>query len=436
MTPGEIDQASFLWLVRESRLVEEETLRAALSAAPKVERAKHLARHLVSAGVLTRFQAQQLLVGRSGGFFLGQYRVLDLIGRGGMGKVYKAEHMTMGRVVALKVLNSEVTRSDRALQLFRREVRAAARLVHPNIATAFDANELNGRAFLVLEYISGPSLSQLVREKGPLPVGVACEFVRQAACGLQHAYELGMVHRDVKPSNLILQPPVGRSDAEAGTVKIVDFGLALLPTADESDIKDDERHIVMGTPDYLSPEQARDIRSVDSRSDLYSLGCTFFYLLTGQVPFPGGTAAEKLARHANDVPEAVEGIRPVIPVGVGEIVRRLLAKQPADRFQTPRELADALAAYADARPNSWAVRRVTSEQLSDDATDPPTDGSGAGSSSGSVSLADFASTISGAQHPTIAAPAPRRRWPTGFFWALLLGFSAGLLLIAASLLAQ
>lgn len=427
----EIDQGAFLDAVRESGLIAPAALQAALGTAPPFDRTKHLARYFVRQNLLTRFQAQQLLAGRSGGFFLGQYRVLDLLGRGGMGKVYKAEHMTMSRIVALKVLNSDLTRTERALQLFRREVKAAARLAHPNIVTAYDANEVNGRAFLVLEYVAGPSLSQLVREKGPVPVGVACEYIRQAAMGLQHAHELGMVHRDVKPSNLLVQPPAGRSQLAGGTIKLVDFGLALLGAADEDELAPD-RQVVMGTPDYLSPEQARDLRSVDIRSDLYSLGCTFYYLLAGHVPFPGGSALEKITRHATEDADPIEERRPSVPPGVAAIVRRLLAKAPEQRFKTPRELADAVEFYAESQPTLWSERKTdsTANSSSDEesaADESSSGGSSAGVKSGTLSLAEFASTLSAGDRTLDARP-PKR--PNLFFWALIVGFAIGLVLIA------
>jgi serine/threonine protein kinase len=199
-----------------------------------------------------------------------------------------------------------------------------------------------------------------VREQGPLTVGQACEFIRQAALGLQHAHDFGMVHRDIKPSNLLVQPPLGRGPDQRCVVKITDFGLARLGRA-ETDIDGEPipapANTVMGTPDYLSPEQGRSLDDVDIRSDLYSLGCTLYYLLTGEVPFPGGTALEKMTRHAADEPEPVEHLRPVVPPGVRTLVRRLMAKRPEERFQTPAALATALEPFAEARPVAWSPPR-------------------------------------------------------------------------------
>lgn len=434
--PVELTTNSFLALLRESGLVTPEALRLALAEAPDLDRPRTLAKFLIKRGLLTRFQAQQLLARRSGGFFLGQYRVLDLVGRGGMGKVFKAEHMTMARVVALKVLNSDVTRTEQARDLFRREVRAAARLVHPNIATAFDANEVNGRAFLVLEFVGGPSLSHLVKSQGPLAVGQACEMIRQAALGLQHAHEMGMVHRDIKPSNILIGY---HAEGQPYTVKIVDFGLALLPTADGSeDAISPDRHVVLGTPDYLSPEQAVDIRSVDIRSDLYSLGCTLYYLLCGEAPFPGGTAIEKLDRHVKEEAVPIEYHRPDLPPGVASTVKKLMAKKPEDRFQTPRELAEALADFAEDHEVQWTGHKTTGDDLAapDDA-DPDGGTAASGALSGTISLAEIASTLDAVQRASVKAQEPPANPWNGTLWfiaAIAAGFLVGAILIVGSIL--
>lgn len=445
-TVPEVSRERFETLIRESGLVENSILDGALKDAPESHRAKHIARHLMKRGLLTRFQAQQLLAGRSGGFILGQYRILDLVGQGGMGKVYKAEHMTMSRLVALKVLSADVTRTERARQLFRREVKAAARLVHPHIATAFDANEVNGRAFLVLEFIAGPSLSMLVREQGPLPIGQACEYLRQAALGLQHAHEHGMVHRDLKPSNLLVQPAIGRDTLEGGNLKIVDFGLALLADSNDDSLAPD-RHIVLGTPDYLSPEQARDLRNVDIRSDLYSIGCTLYFLLTGHVPFPGGGPMDKLKRHASAIAEPVEELRPHVPPGVTAIVRKLMAKTPEGRFQAPRDLADALANYCELHPISWSGSRretVVPQELPDepapfeeDPVDPSTGSTPGVALSGTISLAEFASVLEQAKrvpYQDYDLSDDGRGFRTKFIVAILCGFLVGAGLIVAATL--
>jgi serine/threonine-protein kinase len=366
------DRQTFLTRLEASGLVEPIALSAVEQRLPATQRGRVIARFLVEEGMLTRFQAENLLAGRTTGFILGQYRILDEVGRGGMGRVFKAEHTTMLRVVALKVLAAHLTRTERARELFQREVRAAAKLVHPHIVTAFDANQADDRCYLVLEYIDGPNLAALVRDLGPLAVGQACEFVRQAALGLEHARVLGVVHRDIKPSNLLVQPPVGGTLAEGGIVKITDFGLARL--GEEAELVDPRRpagDLVMGTPDYLSPEQGRNLAAADIRSDLYSLGCTMYFLLTGEVPFPGGTPLEKLERHAAVEPEPVEQLRPVVPPGVAALVRRLMAKNPADRPQTPAELAEAMEPFAEVRPVAWTPPRPAPLSVSSADLPPP-----------------------------------------------------------------
>jgi serine/threonine protein kinase len=354
--PQHVDRQTFLAHLRQSGLLGSEQLAAVAHRFQDVPRGRVIARALVEQGLLTRFQAEHLLAGKHR-FFLGQYCVLEQLGQGGMGRVYKARHRTMNRLVALKVLAPNLLATDRAQELFLREVRAVARLVHPNVVTAFDANQEGDRHYLVLEYVNGPNLDQLVRQQGPLPVGQACDFVRQVAVGLEHAHQLGMVHRDIKPANLLLQQGSPASSGVYGVVKISDFGLARLNEAGQGDealgtiaTKD---NTVMGTPDYLSPEQARNLHRTDIRSDLYSLGCTFYYLLAGRVPFPGGTTLEKLIRHGTEEPAAVERLRPAVPAAVGAVVRKLLAKRPEERFQTPAELAAALTPFAVRSPAAW-----------------------------------------------------------------------------------
>jgi serine/threonine protein kinase len=354
-TPRHVSRRAFLSHLRRSGLLSAEELSQAQQLLPEVTRGRLLARALVEKGVLTRFQAERLLIGRTDGFVLDQYVVLEELGRGGMGWVFKARHRTMNRVVALKVLAPGLTKTERAQEMFLREVRAVAQLVHPNLVTAFDANLVGDRYYLVLEYVDGPNLDQLVRTRGPLAVGQACDFIRQAASGLQCAHTAGMVHRDIKPANLLVQRQA--ADGGPGLVKVSDFGLARLQEGADAGPGGGtlvtRPNTVMGTPDFLSPEQARNLHNTDIRSDLYSLGCTFYYLLTGQVPFPGGTSLEKLIRHNTEQPAPVEELRPEVPAAVAAIVRRLLAKKPEDRFRTPAEVATALEPFSVRGPTPW-----------------------------------------------------------------------------------
>jgi serine/threonine-protein kinase len=349
-TTQPMDRPTFLANLRQSKLVSPEQMARVAPKLPTLNDGQAVARALINGGILTRFQAELLLANRVNGFFLGQYKILDQLGRGGMGRVFRAEHQTMSRVVAIKVLAAHLVKTPRAQQLFQREVRAAAKLVHPNIVTAFDANQIGERCYLVMEYVDGANVDELVRQRGPLPVGYACDFIKQAALGLQHAHELGMVHRDIKPANLLIQRPQSTTSNGYCILKVLDFGLARLASLDTPGANRDSimavENTVMGTPDYLSPEQARNLHDVDIRSDLYSLGCTFYFMLTGQVPFPGGTTLEKLVRHSTVEAPPVEELRADVSPQVAEIIRRLLAKLPAQRFQSPAELAAALAPFA------------------------------------------------------------------------------------------
>jgi serine/threonine protein kinase len=360
----------FLANLRQSRLLAEDDLASVGKEAQSVERGKLLALALVDRGVLTRFQAEQILDGRTN-FNLGQYVVLDQLGAGGMGRVFKARHRHMGRVVALKVLSSKLVKTDRAQELFQREARAAARLQHPNIVAAYDFNHVGSRYFLAMEYVNGPNLEQLVRKEGPLAIGLACDYIRQAANGLQCAFSMGMVHRDIKPANLLLHRPADGQEVQ-GIIKLTDFGLARLSETSSSAGADGagtlliRENSVMGTPDYLSPEQARDLHNTDIRSDLYSLGCTFYFLLTGYVPFPGGSTMEKLVRHGVQEPTPVEHLRLDVPQEIVAIIQRLMAKDPAARFQTPAELADALAPFAVSGPANWNDQRRSDAALLSD----------------------------------------------------------------------
>jgi serine/threonine protein kinase len=356
LTTTSMDRQTFLDHLVRSGLLDRDQLTKALDQLPDTHRARLVARSLVERGLLTKFQAEMLLAGRTNGFFLGQYRILEQLGRGGMGRVFKAVHQTMNRVVALKLVFASLLKTERGLQMFQREVQAAARLMHPHIVTAYDANQIGDRHYLIMEYVDGPDLDHLVRERGPLSVGQACDFIRQAAEGLEYAFKMGMVHRDIKPANLLVQR-IGSGAERRCQVKILDFGLARLydpdPLGSGPGTIMIHGNIVLGTPDFLSPEQGRNLHGVDIRSDLYSLGCTFHYLLTGQVPFPGGTNIEKLMKHWTENAVPVTHLRPEIPAAVGSIVGRLMAKDPAKRYQTPAELVAALEPFAVPGPPPW-----------------------------------------------------------------------------------
>lgn len=308
------------------------------------------AQRLVEQKLLTRWQAQMLLSNRVA-FRLGKYRLTDLLGRGGMGAVFKAEHATRRRIVAIKVMSEKFVNDTAAVARFRREIQAAAALNHPNIVLAIDADCTDRTHFLVMEYVAGEDLESVVKRLGSLPLGTACEYVRQAAAGLQHAHERGMAHRDIKPANLLLAAADGGKPA---TIKILDMGLARLTTSgDEAGLTHTGQ--VMGTPDYIAPEQAMDTKTADIRSDIFSLGCTLFRLASGKLPFPGNSVMEKLmSRAAGDTPR-LQSVLPGTPDELDAIVARMMARDPAQRFQTPRDVLEALAPFATLNPSLAAL---------------------------------------------------------------------------------
>ncbi len=310
------------------------------------------ASELVERGLLTGYQAEQLLAGNGPSLVVGRYRILDALGAGGMGRVYKAEHVVMRRVVALKVVGP--ADDGEPQPAFQREIEAAARLSHPNIVAAYDAGEANGVRFLVMEYVDGIDLDRLVRAVGPLAPRRACEYARQAALALQYAFEHGVLHRDVKPANLLIESAA--DPRSPGRVKVLDLGLAV-STRDARGGPDAAGRL-SGTPDYIAPEVAHDPAGRDVRSDLYGLGCTLYYLLTGRVPFPGGTWTEKLLRHEYEAPAPLGELAPAVPPAVAAVVARLMAKAPADRYDTPAAVARALEEWLALGEDPPAARPV------------------------------------------------------------------------------
>jgi serine/threonine-protein kinase len=347
---------------------------------PRFPDSRELALEIIRREWLTRYQLAEIARGKGDDLIVGPYVVLDRLGEGAMGQVFRARHQTMRRVVALKVLRKECVSNPRAVGRFLREIRASAQLSHPNIVHSFDADQADGRYFIAMEYIDGVDLARLVKQSGPLPVGQACEFIRQAALGLQHAHEQGLVHRDIKPANLIVGTAVASAEPADGRpgarqVKLLDLGLARFtdPDMGQSLLNLTQQGTVMGTPEYMAPEQARDSRLCDIRSDLYSLGCTFYFALTGRAPFHEGSVADKLMQHQSHDPEPVGAARRAalrseggteaeaeVPDLVAEVVRTLLAKKPDDRFQTPAELAGVLGDILATLPGERALDETQS----------------------------------------------------------------------------
>ncbi len=333
----------FLEILVKSGVLEKDVLDPYLqqmrAAGSFPDKPKKLAAVLVRDGLLTPFQVGQFLQGKWRGFCIsGKYKLLDHLGAGGMGSVFLCEHKSMRRRVAIKVLPVAQAKDPASLERFYREARAVAALDHPNIVRAHDIDHDGRYHFLVLEYVEGASLQEIVKRGGPMDVTRAAHYVRQAALGLHHAHLAGLVHRDVKPSNLLVD--------RQGVVKILDMGLARFFYDEEDGLtQQHDEHNILGTADYLAPEQAINSHAVDIRADVYSLGATFYFLLAGKPPFGDGTVAQKLVWHQMRAPTPVRDARPETPEGLAAIVAKMMAKAPAERYQTPAEVYEALAPW-------------------------------------------------------------------------------------------
>ncbi len=335
--------ASFLAGVKQSGLIDAHRFDALLNDLQRsgvdLTNSSAIAQALVARKVLTDWQSEKLLQGRHKGFILGRYRLLSLLGTGEMSAVYLAEHIMMERRCAIKVLPANKVQDTSYLGRFHREARAVASLNHSNIVKAFDVDKQHEGAaeihFLVMEYVNGKNLGKMVLERGPLPYVELVDYIRQAADGLHHAHEAGLVHRDIKPDNLLID--------QTGVVKLLDLGLARFFNASDEEsltIKHDEK--VLGTADFLAPEQAIDSHKVDLRADIYSLGCTLYYGLTGHPPFTDGSLVQRLLAHQTRRPPSIKYDRPDIPEGLLAIVEKMMAKKPGDRYQTAADVAEAL----------------------------------------------------------------------------------------------
>jgi serine/threonine protein kinase len=330
---------AFISLLRKSQLVDDVKLDEAIGHLEDPVNAdpKDLAQSFINMGLLTRFQVRLLLQGKWRGFMIaGKYRLLDMLGEGGMGKVYLCEHQRMQRMVAIKVLPLRLANDTAARERFDREARAIASLNHPNIVQAYDIDSHDGMHYIVMEFVDGVSLQALVALRGPLTVSRAVNYLGQAAAGLQHGNEMGLVHRDIKPANLLL--------SRDGTVKILDYGLARFFDNRADDFtKRHENGSIIGTADYLAPEQAIDCSDVDVRADLYALGCSMYYMLTGKPPFGRELPTHtKLLLHQSKEPPTIRDLRPDMDPQLSDVIKKLLAKKPEDRFQEPKSLLEAL----------------------------------------------------------------------------------------------
>ncbi|RMF89024.1 MAG: serine/threonine protein kinase, partial [Planctomycetota bacterium] len=356
----------FLDLVARSKLIDPDQLQRTLAqwkeAGLNLDEisSKDLAQRFVDTGMLTAWQCEKLLEGRYKGFFLNKYKLLDHLGTGGMSSVYLAEHVLMERRVAIKVLPKQRVEDASYLARFHREAQAAAALDHRNIVRAYDVDNDGVNHYLVMEYVEGIDLQRMVRRDGPLPYHKAAEYIRQAAQGLQYAHEHGLIHRDVKPANLLVD--------SKGVVKILDLGLARFTEDNKPSLTVAHDENVLGTADYLAPEQAVDSHGVDHRADIYSLGCTLYFCLTGHPPFTEGTLPQRLIAHQKQPPPDIRKDRPDAPQDLVAICMKMMAKKRSKRFQTMAEVAGALEAWLTAHghtiPEGGSSRRLRGEGLS------------------------------------------------------------------------
>jgi serine/threonine protein kinase len=348
-----ISADELIQLIRVTGLVEERRLEAyrhrtftpPASESERAREARELAEALVADALLTTFQATQLLLGKRTGYSVGKYRILERIGSGGMGQVYLCEHVEISRRVAIKVLPPAKADQPAALGRFYREARAAASLDHPNIVRTHDVDRDGDLHYIVMEYVDGSNLLEIVKKRGALGVGRAISYIVQATRGLDHAFRRGLVHRDIKPGNILVD--------RKGHARLLDMGLARF-YRDHTDLltlKYDDK-VVLGTADYVAPEQIANSHMADIRADIYGLGATFYFLLAGHPPFPTGTVSQKLLWQRTKDPAPVEQICPDLPDGLGAIVARMMEKDPRGRFQTPGQLLAAL--------EPWLPNRVES----------------------------------------------------------------------------
>lgn len=387
---SQLTSERFLEMVTKSQLVAPEA-RDRLVAKIRERRGgelpkdpKKFAAVFQQAGLLTNWHIEKLFTGKYKGFFLGKYKLLGHIGTGGMSSVYLAEHTKLGGKRAIKVLPKKRVKDASYLARFQLEAKAIASLNHPNIVLAYDIDNQDDVHYIVMEYVDGVDLQALVKRDGPLEFNAAADAICQAARGLQHAHSKGVIHRDVKPGNLLI-------DAEK-KVRLLDMGLALVAAGDDSSLTVAHNENVLGTADYLAPEQALNSHTVDHRADIYGLGCTLYFLLTGQPPFNEGTLAQRIAKHQNQMPAPIRTRRADCPGELEGICVKMIQKDPAYRYQSAEEVAEALTKFLAAVPNEQPLAAAVGE---------PRGGGQNGSSS--ISLDENERSASSLQRDTVSA---------------------------------
>ncbi len=342
-----ISSEKLLATVKKSGLVAEDDLArtlaslAVLSPGGLPSNPHDIIDLLVNEKLVNRWQADNLLKGKYKGFFLGKYRLLGHLGKGGMSQVYLAEHSVMERLVAIKVLPSRYVENPNYLDRFKREARAVAALDHPNIVRAYDIDQDGKTHYIVMEYVDGRDLQRIVAEDGILASDDAADYIAQAALGLQHAHEAGLVHRDVKPANCLVD--------NRRTLRLLDMGLAKFSQDHHPSLSEIHDDSVVGTADYLAPEQARNSQTVDARADIYGLGCTLYFALVGAPPFPDGSIAQRLLKHQNEQPPSIFEKRPDAPRSLVDLCERMMRKSPDQRIQTAADVASELRTWLGTR---------------------------------------------------------------------------------------
>ncbi len=338
--PSSVEE--LLQLIRKSGMVEEQKLGAYLQRRQLTrgmpDDPRVFADELVHDGIITYFQSEQFLLGKWRGFTIGKFKLLERIGVGGMGQVFLCEHMFMRRRVAVKVLPPAKADQPAALGRFYREARAAGGLDHSNIVRTHDIDQDGNLHFIVMDYVDGPNLLDVVKKFGPMDINRAVSYIRQTAAGLDYAFRNHLIHRDIKPGNVLID--------RKGVARILDMGLArfINDHGDQLTIKYDDK-IVLGTADYVAPEQVANSHAVDIRADIYALGATFYFLLAGHPPFPTGTVSQKLLWHRTKDPTPIRQIRPEVPEGLAVIIGKMMAKDPKARYQTPAQVVADLDPY-------------------------------------------------------------------------------------------